>query len=137
MSKYNYFKSPDTSAKLVCAACYLTGGIAGLIYSIANGTYKDATFFRFHFLQAIMLGIIQIFISMGGGILVSTLTGILSLFGSATAPISGAISDIFILALNIISKLFLLCALVGIVQSLRGKNLELPGISILVRQNMR
>ncbi len=123
MSKYNYFKSPDTSAKLVCAACYLTGGIAGLIYSIANGTYKDATFFRFHFLQAIML--------------VSTLTGILSLFGSATAPISGAISDIFILALNIISKLFLLCALVGIVQSLRGKNLELPGISILVRQNMR
>ncbi|MBX9939049.1 MAG: hypothetical protein K2Y32_07325 [Candidatus Obscuribacterales bacterium] len=137
MSKYNYFKSPDASAKLVCAACYLTGGIAGLIYSLANGTYKNATFFRFHFLQAIFLGIIQVFISMGGSIMIDTLAGILSLFGSATAPISSAVTNVFILVLNVISKVFMLCALVGIVQSLRGKNLELPGISILVRQNMR
>lgn len=133
----NYFKSPDLTVKLVCAGCYLTFGIAGIIYTIAGGRYKDAPFFRFHFMQSIVIGLLQTLLLWGGGAMVSIVGGILGLFGNALAGITVFITDGATLVFKLMGFAFSICALLGIIQSLRGKQLEIPFVSRLVRQNMR
>jgi hypothetical protein len=84
-------KDSDMTMKVMSAASYLTYGIAGLIYVIANGRYSKNMFFRFHFVQAILLSIFNTFISWTGSALGNTLGGILGLFGPAAAGASGVL----------------------------------------------
>ncbi|HND07039.1 MAG TPA: hypothetical protein PKH78_14770 [Candidatus Obscuribacter sp.] len=132
-----YFKSPDFTVKLVCAGCYLTFGIAGIIYTIAGGRFKDAPFFRFHFLQSIIIGLLQTLLIWGGGAMISIMVGILGLFGSALGGISTLFAGGADLVFKLMGFVFSICSLLGIIQSLRGKQLEIPFVSRLVRQNMR
>ena len=132
-----YFKSPDFTVKLVCAGCYLTFGIAGIIYTIAGGRFKDAPFFRFHFMQSIVIGLLQTLLLWGGGAMVSIVGGILGLFGHALDGITVLITGGATLVFKLMGFVFSICALLGIIQSLRGKQLEIPFVSRLVRQNMR
>jgi uncharacterized membrane protein len=115
--------------KVMSAASYLTYGIAGLIYVIANGRYSKNMFFRFHFVQAILLSIFNTFIAWTGSALGNTLGGILGLFGPAAAGARGIIGGGHVFNKQAV--------IAGVVQSLRGKYLEIPGVSKLVRQNTR
>lgn len=133
----NLNRPNDTVSKLVSAACYLTYGIAGLIYIIANGRDKDAIFFRMHFMQSILVGAFATLLAWGGGFFASTIGGILGLFGPGAASVQGGAMQIISLLLQGIQLVSLLIAIAGVVQCLRGKYLEIPFISKLVRANLR
>ncbi len=123
--------------RVMSAASYLTYGIAGLIYVIANGRYSKNMFFRFHFVQAILLSIFNTFISWMGSALGNTVGGILGLFGPAAAGASGIVGSGIILVMQGVQLIYLLAVIAGVVQSFRGKYLEIPGVSKLVRSNTR
>ncbi|HMX46337.1 MAG TPA: hypothetical protein PKC93_10335, partial [Candidatus Obscuribacter sp.] len=73
----------------------------------------------------------------GGGAMVSIVGGILGLFGNALDGITVLITGGADLVFKLMGFVFSICALLGIIQSLRGKQLEIPFVSRLVRQNMR
>jgi uncharacterized membrane protein len=130
-------RSPDTTVKLITAASYLTYGIVGLIYIIANGREKDAIFFRIHFMQAILVGAFSTLFAWTGSILASTLGGILGLFGPAARGAEAGTMMIIGLLVQGIQLVSLLVIIAGVVQCIRGKYLELPFVSKLVRSNLR
>ena len=130
-------QNSDTMMKVMSAASYLTYGIAGLIYVIANGRYSKNMFFRFHFVQAILLSIFNTFIAWTGSALGNTLGGILGLFGPAAAGASGIFGAGLVFTMQAVQFVYLIAVIAGVVQSLRGKYLERPGVSKLVRQNTR
>ncbi|MDP3509499.1 MAG: hypothetical protein Q8T09_16110 [Candidatus Melainabacteria bacterium] len=130
-------QNSDMTMKVMSAASYLTYGIAGLIYVIANGRYSKNMFFRFHFVQAILLSIFNTFIAWTGSALGNTLGGILGLFGPGAAGASGAIGTGLGLVMQGVQLIYLLAVIAGVVQSMRGKYLEIPGVSKLVRSNTR
>jgi uncharacterized membrane protein len=130
-------QNSETMMRVMSAASYLTYGIAGLIYVIANGRYSKNMFFRFHFVQAILLSIFNTFISWMGSALGNTVGGILGLFGPAAAGASGIVGSGIILVMQGVQLIYLLAVIAGVVQSFRGKYLEIPGVSKLVRSNTR
>lgn len=130
-------QNSETTMRVMSAASYLTYGIAGLIYVIANGRYSKNMFFRFHFVQAILLSIFNTFISWMGSALGNTVGGILGLFGPAAAGASGIVGSGIILVMQVVQLIYLLAVIAGVVQSFRGKYLEIPGVSKLVRSNTR
>jgi uncharacterized membrane protein len=59
-----YFNNPtDQRMRIMSALCYMSSGIIGLLYILLNGRNNESTFFRFHFIQAILLGIFTMLIS--------------------------------------------------------------------------
>lgn len=130
-------QNSDMMMKVMSAASYLTGGIAGLIYSIMNGRYSKNMFFRFHFIQGLMLSMLFMFISWTGSILGNTVGGILGLFGPAAGGASGVVGGGLGLVMQGVQLIYLLAVIAGVVQSMRGKYLEIPGVSKLVRSNTR
>jgi len=130
-------QNSETMMRVMSAASYLTYGIAGLIYVIANGRYSKNMFFRFHFVQAILLSIFNTFISWMGSALGNTVGGILGLFGPAAAGASGIVGSGIVLVMQGVQLIYLLAVIAGVVQSFRGKYLEIPGVSKLVRSNTR
>lgn len=130
-------KDSDTRLKLICAASYMTSGIAGLIYMIVRGGGAGSPFFRFHFYQSILLGIFVMLLGWGTNAFVSISAGLLDMFG----PALGTVKGILLTGINgfadLLHIVFLLATIAGVVQSLRSRYLELPVISALVRQNMR
>ena len=129
-------RNPDLELKLICVLCYLSGGIIGLIYYLFNGRHRNSMFFKFHFYQAMFLGIIMMLLSMGGGSLMSIISGLLGMFGSVTAGITGTVVTVISMAMAGITLVFNLCLLAGVVQSIRGRYLALPWISPMVRSRM-
>ncbi len=130
-------QSSDLMVKVMSALCYLTAGLAGFIYIIANGRDNKAMFFRFHFLQALLTGMLCCFITWTGSTLLSTMGGIIGLFGPAALENSMSVLSILAFAIRILGYSFSILIIAGIVQSLRGKYLELPWISKIVRSNLR
>lgn len=128
--------SSDTKMKLICAACYLTSGVAGLIYMIVGGKSRDVDFFKFHFYHAILLGLFLLLFGMAGGVLGSTISGILGLFGGMAAGLQATVLTGLGIVMKVIEIVSYIACLVGVVQSLRGKHIKIPVISNLVRQMM-
>lgn len=129
-------RNPDLELKSMCVLSYLSTGILGLIYVLFSGKHRNSMFFKFHFYQSMLLGIIWMLLNMGAGGLISTITGLLGLFGSATAPVTAVVGVGLGMAFEGISIVIRLCLLAGIIQSLRGRYLDLPGISKMVRSRM-
>ena len=129
-------RNPDLELKGVCVLSYLSTGILGLIYVLFGGKHRNSMFFKFHFYQSMLLGITWMLLNMGAGGLISTITGLLGLFGSATGSITAAVGMGLGLAVEGVSIVIRLCLLAGIIQSLRGRYLDLPGISKMVRSRM-
>jgi len=127
----------DLLVKIISAVCYLTGGLAGLIYIIAGGRDNKSAFFRFHFFQAILIAMLFTLVTWTGSILSTTLAGVIGLFGPAALNQSGAIFSIVALIVQILSWSFSIIVIFGIVQSLRGRYLEIPWVSKIVRSNLR
>ncbi|HEY9787218.1 MAG TPA: hypothetical protein V6D17_17645 [Candidatus Obscuribacterales bacterium] len=134
-SSWNKKPSPDTIVRIVSALCYLTVGLAGIIYIIFQGKHSQAMFFRFHFLQSIILGIIGLLLGWTIGIFVNISEGILGLFPGISNP--GQIVGSIAFGMQMLLNLGSLLMLYGLIFSLIGRYAEIPLISKLVRQQLR
>ncbi len=128
-------QKPELIERVIAALCYLSFGMVGLIYILLSGRYSNSYFFRFHFLQSIILGIFAYLLSWAGVAVSGILTGILSLilspFGSAFAllmPIEAGIGGL--LGLIRIAALGLL--MYGCIFAAIGKFAQLPILSKIV-----
>lgn len=132
---------PTTLEKIVGGLCYLTFGLAGLLYIILGGKRDQSEFFRFHFLQSIMLGIIGLILGWTSSIFVALVNGILTTLASFIPSISQQlvvqIGTGVSLGLGYIMNAGLLLLLYGMIFAFLGKYAEIPLISNIVRQQMR
>ncbi len=133
--RWNKSSQPMVVERAVAGICYLTAGLAGLLYIILSGNSNQSLFFRFHFLQSIILGIILFLLGMTGNIMANILSGILGLFHSEQLSI--VILTPVGWVLRILSGLIFLALAYGAIWAFLGKQAEIPGISRLVRQQMR
>ena len=122
----------DGLERILAGLNYLTLGLSGLIYTMIQGRYARTTFFRFHFLQAILLGIFGLLINMSSSIFVNIVGGLMGL-------IPGGEQTIMWLPTVIawIIQIGSLLLLYGLVFALMGKEAEVPIVSTIVRQQLR
>jgi len=132
---WNNNREPDGVERAVSGFCYLSFGLVGLLYIILNGKGSKNDFFRFHFLQAIVMGIAATLLQWTAQSFELIFMGILGLFGGAEAAhsIIGVIGEI----IGILSKIGFLVVLYGMLWAFLGKYAEIPVVSKLVRQQMR
>ncbi|MCC7527738.1 MAG: hypothetical protein IT342_04405 [Candidatus Melainabacteria bacterium] len=123
----------DTLERIIAGLCYLTVGLAGLIYSIVQGKYARTHFFRFHFIQSILLGLFYFLISMSSSIFINIVGGILQMIPGAGAQILMVVPA----GLDILVKAGSLLLLYGLVMSLLGKEAPIPIVSKIVYQQLR
>src|SRR5580693_6264968 len=74
-------QQPEMIEKIVSSLCYLSMGLVGLLYIIFSGRNSQSPFFRFNFLQSIILGIFSCLLSWTGQAVFSILNGIFGLAG--------------------------------------------------------
>lgn len=72
--------SPVLLERIVSGLSYLTFGIAGILYSIFKPAEARSLFFRFHFIQSIMLCIISYLLTWCLGFLVESIGGFFQTF---------------------------------------------------------
>ncbi len=128
---------PSILEKVVSGLCYLTFGLVGLLYIVISGTRNQSTFFRFHFLQSIILGILGILLGWTSGIFVNLLAGTLGLFDSLVPGITTQASYWLGIAMNVLVQAAYFLLLYGMLGAFLGKCTEIPFVSNLVRQQMR
>ena len=112
-------------------------GLIGLLYIILSGKSANSPFFRFHFLQSILLGVLGCLLNWTAGAFVSILGGMLGMFGeAASGPSSVILNGITFLIHNIYLAGILLLGY-GAIWAFLGKYAEIPFVSNLVRQQIR
>jgi len=121
---YKQQSNATTTEKVVGALSYLTSGLAGLIYIIISRSSYQSNFFRFHFLQSIVLGIISILLSYSIRAFGTIAPALASMPGVETALWIGA-------------SAFGLLPIYGLIFCLLGKYAEIPWLSDVVRNQMR
>ncbi len=126
--------SPEPAERIVAGLSYLTFGLVGLLYIIITGRNGQTPFFRFHFLQSIILGILGLLFSWATSIFVSLLAGILGILGPAVAVNA---ESIVVISVNVIGKAAYLLLPYGMIWAFMGKYAHIPFISKLVYQQMR
>jgi uncharacterized membrane protein len=124
---------PNIKENIIAGVSYLTGGIAGLIYTLLTGQGKQSRVFRFNFIQSILLSIIATLFSAAGRPLVTLIAGGLSLISPAAGAVTGSA---MLMVFGAVSNIFLLLLLYGAFFAFQGKFAEVPFISKVVRQNM-
>lgn len=130
-------RQPDVQEKAISGVCYLTVGLIGLLYIILSGKSANSPFFRFHFLQSILLGVLGCLLNWTAGAFVSILGGMLGMFGeAASGPSSVILNGITFLIHNIYLAGILLLGY-GAIWAFLGKYAEIPFVSNLVRQQIR
>lgn len=134
------FGDPELILKILAALSYPTGGMVAFIYVLANGKGNQNYFFRFHFFQSLLLGIFAMLLTYSASALSSIFTGIVSGIGSLAGggqAVSGIVSSGFGIVALVGQAAFAIAALVGVVQSLRGKYVDIPLVGKIARQNLR
>ena len=122
---------------MISGLCYLSVGLIGLLYIIVSGKSSQSPFFRFHFLQSIILGVFGCLLNWTASAFVSILAGMLGLFGEAgSGPAYWLTSGIQFLLHNIYLAGLLLLGY-GAIWALLGKYAEIPFVSNIVRQQIR
>jgi len=133
-----YFNnSADMRIRVISALCYLSLGVVGLIYIILQAKNNESQFFRYHFMQGILIGIFIMLVGWLGSTLGMTFGGILGLFGGATAGIQGTLMLILGLIVQLVTVVGYIAIVYGMVQSLRGKFADMPVVTKIVRNNLR
>lgn len=132
---------PTTLEKVIGGLCYLTFGLAGLLYIILGGRRDQSEFFRFHFLQSILLGIIGLILGWTSSIFVTLVSSIMMAMANFIPAISqelvAQVSAGLSLGLGYIMNAGVLLLLYGMIFSFLGKYAEIPLISNIVRQQLR
>ncbi len=121
---YKQQSNATTTERVIGALSYLTSGLAGLIYIIISRSSAQSNFFRFHFLQSIVLGIISILLSYSIRAFGTIAPALASMPGVGTALWIGA-------------SAFSLVPIYGLIFCLLGKYAEIPWLSDVVRNQMR
>jgi uncharacterized membrane protein len=129
--------SPSNLEKIIAGICYFTAGIAGIIYIVLSRSSSQSNFFRFHFLQSIILCIIALLLNMGTDVFVSLAGALLGIVDNFIPHAYGAGIQFVSLGIKIISFAFLLLMTYGAVFAFLGKYAEIPLISNIARQQMR
>jgi uncharacterized membrane protein len=130
-------RQPDVEEKVISGLCYLTVGLIGLLYIVLNGKSASSSFFRFHFLQAILLGVLGCLLNWTAGAFISILGGMLGMFGDAASGPSYWIMTSISFLIHNISLAGILLLGYGAVLAFLGKSAEIPFVSNLVRQQIR
>lgn len=120
-------EKPSGTERAVSALCYLTAGLAGIIYIIVSRSSYEHPFFRFHFLQSIVIYILGMLLGWAFKVLMDIVGGFLPL----------SIAVYVVEGVSIISKTYGLMAVYGLIFAALGKYAEIPFLSNIVRQNMR
>jgi len=135
-------ESASPLERTIAAFCYPTGGILGIIYIIISRNSSQSDFFRFHFLQAIVLSIMSFLLGWAcqifGQMFAPALPAIVDFLSKLipAALLSGLITGT-LLMFDAVSKAFLLLIVYGFIWAALGKIAEIPFISNIVRQQMR
>ena len=134
---WQYEKEQTVLERVVGGICYLTFGLAGLLFIILSGKRGQSQFFRFHFLQSIVLCIISLLLSWCSGIFIQMVGSLLS--GLAASGV-GAVEQIMFWtqrSLYVVITAFNLLLVYGLILSFLGRYAEIPFISDVVRRQMR
>lgn len=127
-------RKPETVERVIAGLCYLSGGLIGLLYIILTGSRGQSNFFRFHFLQAILLAILGFLFNWCFSIMSNILGGMAGLFGGGQ---TAAMAFMYIgMGVGIIMKAAFLLLLYGLICAFLGKYAEIPVVSNIVRRNM-
>jgi uncharacterized membrane protein len=132
----NQSSQPSTTERVIGGLCYLTFGLLGLLYIIISGRSSQSPFFRFHFLQSIVLGIIGLLLSWTAQVFMSLMGGLLSMLAGAIGPAAMQIAFGLNIAFDAITKACFLLLIYGMLFAFLGKYAEIPFISNLVRRQM-
>lgn len=127
-------KNPVAVERTIAGLCYVSGGLIGLLYIIISRSRSQSMFFRFHFLQSMILVALGILLNLTTQITQNILGGMLGLMNLGNP---GAVMGYIGLGIQLIMNGGLLLMLYGMIMAFLGKYAEIPLISPLVRQNMR
>ena len=125
-----------TIEKIIGGLCYLSAGLIGLLYIIVSGKSNQSQFFRFHFLQSIILGIMLLLLRFTEKIIVGICSGILEALSGPTGGASTNAIGYVDMGLGIVLIVLGLVPLYGMIFCFLGKYANIPFISDLVRRNM-
>jgi uncharacterized membrane protein len=128
-------KNPQMVERAVAGLCYLSGGLIGLLYIVISRSKSQSMFFRFHFLQSMILVALGFLLSLTLSITNNILGGMASLMQIGEQ--ANTILNIVGIGVEWIMRGGILLVLYGMVMAFLGKYAEIPVVSPLVRQNMR
>lgn len=128
---------PTKWERIIAGFCYLTFGLVGLLYIILSGRSGQSSFFRFHFLQSIILGIIGLLLSWCSGIFVTIISAVLGMIDGLAPGIGTQLAYWLSQTIVIIVRAAYLLLVYGLIWAFLGKYAEIPFISDLVRRQMR
>jgi uncharacterized membrane protein len=134
--------SPSGLERAIAAFCYPSGGIVGIIYIIISRSSTQSDFFRFHFLQSIVLALLTLLVKWSFGALdmmVGPLVpGMIDLLAKMMSQDNANL--VMSCLIQGLSSIFIVLALIGLygfIMAALGKLAEIPLISKVVRQQMR
>src|ERR1700730_4152645 len=78
-------KNPETIERAIAGLCYLSGGLIGLLYIIISRSKSQSMFFRFHFLQSMILVVLGFLLGWTEGIMMQILGGLAQAFNATQA----------------------------------------------------
>ena len=127
-------RKPEWLERTIAGLCYLSSGLIGLLYIIISGTRNQSEFFRFHFLQSILLCVFGFLLNFTFGIMLKILGGIAGLCGGA--QMAGVVFGYVQMGVTLVLDAGFLLLIYGLVFALMGKFAEIPIVSRMVRRNM-
>lgn len=132
----NQSSQPSATERVIGGLCYLTFGLLGLLYIIISGRSSQSPFFRFHFLQSIVLGIIGLLLSWTTQVFMTLMSGLLTMLSGVIGPVAGSIAFGLTFTFDIVTKACFFLLVYGMLFAFLGKYAEIPFISSLVRRQM-
>lgn len=128
-------RNSDKLERAISALCYLSGGLIGLLYIILSGNqrHSQSQFFRFHFLQSILLTILYFLVNYTIGLFASIGGGIIGAIG---VPQGITAFEYLLQGIHLVMSAALFLFAYGMIWSALGKHAQIPIISDLVRRNM-
>lgn len=130
-------RGPSGLERVVGGLCYATFGLAGLLYIIISGQRSQSQFFRFHFLQSIVVGIIGLLLSWSSNVFIQLFGGLLSMISPMLGDNGPTVGFWVTQGISVILNAFYLLLVYGMIWAFIGKFAEIPFISDVVRRQMR
>jgi uncharacterized membrane protein len=127
-------KNPVFVERAIAGLCYVSGGLIGLLYIVISRSKSQSMFFRFHFLQSMILIALGFLINFTLNITQNILGGMAGLMQLDQVNV---FLNVIAIGVGFIMKGGILIVLYGMIMAFLGKFAEIPVISPLVRQNMR
>ncbi|HEY9757964.1 MAG TPA: hypothetical protein V6C97_22550 [Oculatellaceae cyanobacterium] len=128
------FAGPTVLERVIAGFCYFSCGLVGLIYILLTGqTGRQTDFFRFNFLQSIVLGLLGILAGYAGNLVIQMLGGAIGIFSSTAANM---MTSPVALLQTLLQGLYYILVLYGAIWAFLGKQAQIPLLTKLVRQQM-